>query len=91
MQQSHRPLTHARTRTKKRWKTKELTFGFLVGGHCACGPLIRSAFENVPAEESAGQGQKCFMDVGSFLIANAQAAKLAQPSEGSLNHPAPSA
>ena len=42
MQQSHRPLTHARTRTKKRWKNKEFTFSFLVGGHYAYGPLTRS-------------------------------------------------
>lgn len=39
MQQSHRPLTHARMRTKNRWRTKEFTFGFLVGGHYAHCPL----------------------------------------------------
>jgi hypothetical protein len=31
------------------------------------------------------------MDVGSLFIADAQAAKLIKPSEGSLHHPSPSA
>ena len=48
-------------------------------------------FENVPAEESARQGQKRFMDVGALFIAYAQAAKLIEPRESPFNHPAPSA
>jgi hypothetical protein len=48
-------------------------------------------FESVPAEESAGQGQKRFVYVCPFLIANSQAAELVQPSERPLHYPAPSA
>ena len=47
--------------------------------------------QDVPANESAGKGQKCLMDVGSLLIANTQAAKLIKPSEGPFHHPSPSA
>jgi hypothetical protein len=58
-------------------------------------PLTRSLsavpFENIPAEESASQGQKCFMDVGSFLITDAQPPKLVDPSERPLDDPTPSA
>jgi hypothetical protein len=41
-------------------------------------------FESVPAVESASQGLKCFMDVGSFLITHAQSPKLIEPSERPL-------
>ena len=46
--------------------------------------------ESVPAEESAGQGQKRLVYVCPFLIANSQAAELIQPSECPLHYPAPS-
>ena len=48
-------------------------------------------FENVPAEESASQDQKRFMDVGPLFVANTKAAKLIKPRESPFNHPAPSA
>ena len=47
--------------------------------------------QDVPANESAGKGQKCLMDVGSLLAANTQAAKLIKPREGPFYHPSPSA
>ena len=58
----------------------------LTHTHCPCA----MPFESVPAEESAGQGQKRFMNVGAFFVANSQPSELVQPSEGSLHHPAPS-
>jgi len=48
-------------------------------------------FENVPAEESARQSQKCFVDVCSFLVANTQAPELVQPGERLFHDPTPSA
>jgi len=47
--------------------------------------------QNLPAEESTRQGQKCFMDVSPLFIAHTQTAELIEPSEGSLHHPPPSA
>ncbi len=35
--------------------------------------------QDVPANESAGKGQKCLMDVGSLLIANTQPTRLIEP------------
>jgi hypothetical protein len=46
--------------------------------------------QKVPTEESAGQGQKRFMDLGPLFIANAQATELVQPGESSFYYPAPS-
>jgi hypothetical protein len=62
-----------------------------VISNCDSDPLpCAMPFESVPAEESAGQDQKRFMDVGAFFVANSQPSELVQPSEGSLHHPAPS-
>jgi hypothetical protein len=47
--------------------------------------------QDIPAKESASQGQKRFMDVGPLLIANSQPTKLIKPREGSLHNPSPSA
>jgi len=47
--------------------------------------------QNVPTEESAGQGQECFVNVCPLLIANPQAAKLIQPREATFHDPSPSA
>lgn len=54
-------------------------------------PPCAIPFESVPAEESAGQSQKRFMDVGPFLKADSQAAELIQPSECPFDDPSPSA
>jgi len=54
--------------------------------HCPCA----MPFESVPAEESASQGQKRFMNVGPFFVPNSQPSELIQPGEGSFHHPAPS-
>jgi hypothetical protein len=43
-----------------------------------------------PTNESAPERQERLMDVSPFFITDAQAAKLIQPSEGSLHHPSPS-
>ena len=45
--------------------------------------------QNIPAEESAGQGQKCLM-VGPLLVPNTRTAKLIKPSESTLDNPSPS-
>jgi hypothetical protein len=47
-------------------------------------------FEGVPAKESAGQGQKRFVDVCPHFVADTQATKLIQSGEGSFHHPSPS-
>ena len=58
-----------------------------------CSPHLSTAvpLQNLPAEESARQGQKCFMDVSPLFTAHTQTAELIEPSEGSLHHPPPSA
>src|SRR4029077_3912570 len=47
--------------------------------------------EVVPADESTSKRQECFVDVSSLFIANAQAARLTKPGEGSFYYPPPSA
>jgi hypothetical protein len=37
--------------------------------------------ENVPADQNANQSQERFVDIGSFLIPDAQSPKLIEPSE----------
>jgi hypothetical protein len=54
-------------------------------------PSSMLSSQNVPAEESARQGQKRFMDVGPLFIAHAQPAKLIEPRESSFDDPSPSA
>jgi len=58
-----------------------------------CSPNRSSAvpLQYLPAEESARQGQKCFMDVSPLFIAHTQTAELIEPSEGALHHPPPPA
>ena len=56
----------------------------------AAAQVHRVLLQSVPAKESTGQGKKRLMDVGPLFIANAQSAKLIQPSEGSFHYPPPS-
>jgi len=46
--------------------------------------------EKVPANQSTTQEQKSFVDIGSSLVTDAEAAELIQPGECSLYDPAPS-
>ncbi len=45
----------------------------------------------MPADQRAPEGQKCLMDVGPLVVADAQAAKLIQSSKGALDDPPPPA
>jgi hypothetical protein len=54
-------------------------------------PLFRILLESASTDESASQRQECFVDVSPLSIANAQAAKLTKPGEGSFYYPPPSA
>ena len=50
---------------------------------CSSNRSTAVPFENLPAEQSARQGQKCFMDVSPLFIAYTQTTKLFEPSEAS--------
>jgi hypothetical protein len=44
--------------------------------------------QEAPTNEAAPDFEKCFVDLGKAFIPNSQTAKLMQPSNGSLYHPA---
>jgi hypothetical protein len=46
--------------------------------------------QEVPADQSAFQGEKCLANVRPLFVAHAQSPELIQPSEGPLDYPAPS-
>jgi len=48
------------------------------------------AGQKLPADQNACQSQKCFVDVGTFLVADTQSSKLVQPGKAPLYHPSPS-
>src|SRR6476660_679627 len=47
--------------------------------------------QRLPANQRAPERKKRLMDVGSLVIAHAQAAKLTEPGKGALDDPPPSA
>jgi hypothetical protein len=47
--------------------------------------------QKLPTDQNASQSEKCFVDVGAFLIADAQPTKLVQPGKSSFHDPSPSA
>ncbi len=49
------------------------------------------ATQKSPADQNASESQECFVDVGSFLVTNAQAAEPVQPGESPFHYPRPSA
>ena len=51
----------------------------------------QSTSQEAPADQSASQGQKCFVNVRPLFVANAQPPELIQPSEGPFDYPSPSA
>jgi len=52
---------------------------------------IPTDMQEAPADQSTPKGQKCLVNIGTFLVTDTQAAELIQPSEGSFHHPAPAA
>jgi hypothetical protein len=49
------------------------------------------AGQKLPADQNACQSHEAFLDVGTFLVADTQSAKLVEPGKAPLYHPSPSA